>query len=262
MNVSRSARHGRRGSLARNAGWMSAAAMLAVSAFAPATTSASTNWASVSGYLPGTADNDRYSELGDDCTKLIAHDDNMGSTYVLTSDYEVVVVKSGTEASAPGHVNTVFAHPSAGETVWADSNGSGKFDEGDRAIKHIILCLSPEESDGASHSHKPSQSTEPSQSADPSQSTEPSQSAEPSQSDEPSQSTEPSQSADPSQSTKPSDEVKGVQGTPRVTPPPTDTIAAAAAPTGESWRLVLIGIAAVLIASLTFSKPRTVRAKR
>jgi hypothetical protein len=108
-------------------------AMLVPSAFAD------TTWATVTGYAPGTAENNNPATWGNDCTKT-ADGANLGDTYVLDKDYDLVIVKAGSEESAPGHVNTLFANASAGETVWADSNGSGAFDEGDKGISHIIFC--------------------------------------------------------------------------------------------------------------------------
>jgi hypothetical protein len=65
-----------------------------------------------------------------------------GDTYVLGDlpegeAYVQVIVKSGSGEFA----NTVFgAPPSAGETVWADTNGNSTFDDGDQGISHIIVC--------------------------------------------------------------------------------------------------------------------------
>jgi len=106
-----------------------------------------TEWATVTGYAPGTAANNNPATWGNDCTKL---DEPGVDTYVLTQDYDLVIVKAGSEESAAGHVNTLFADAKAGQTVWADSNGSGAFDEGDKQISHIIFCgPTPEETPAA-----------------------------------------------------------------------------------------------------------------
>ena len=75
-------------------------------------------YATVTGYAAGSEDNNHEDtwekETGTDCTKT-ADGANLGDTYVLTSDYALVIVKAGSEESAPGHVNTLFANASAGE---------------------------------------------------------------------------------------------------------------------------------------------------
>src|SRR5258705_13342866 len=102
---------------------------------------ATTDWATVTGYAIGSADNNHEDTWGQDCTKV---DEPGGSTYLLTQNYTLVVVKAGSDVSTDGHANTLFANASAGETVWADSNGTGAFDDtpdpADKTISHIILC--------------------------------------------------------------------------------------------------------------------------
>jgi len=59
---------------------------------------------------------------------------------------------------------------------------------------------------------------------------------------------------------EPTGAVLGIVGTPRLTPPPTDT-QLSALPTGgnDGWRMVLVLMAAVLIGSLAVSQPRRAR---
>ena len=67
----------------------------------------------------------------------------------------------------------------------------------------------------------------------------------------------PSDSAD-----SPTGAVKGIVGTPRLTPPPTDTqLVAPAAAGSDGWRMVIVLMAAVLIGSLAVSQPRRARRK-
>jgi LPXTG-motif cell wall-anchored protein len=71
-------------------------------------------------------------------------------TYVLPSDFRLVVVKSANDAALQGpYSNTLFADAEAGETVWADTNGNGmqvrQPDDGDKEISHIIFCPAPED---------------------------------------------------------------------------------------------------------------------
>ena len=294
MKSSLTTRRAKRASTFRKLGWLSAASMLAAATLAPATASAVSivNWATVTGYAAGTSDNNHEATWGRDCTKV--ETDNLGSMYLLHHDYTLVIVKAGSEQSAPGHVNTEFANASAGQTVWADSDGSGDYSNGDKGISHIIFCgMSDSASDEPS---QPTGSEEPTATAsdEPSQPTEsePTGSEEPTAtaSDEPSQPTEseptgseePTQSAseEPSQPTEseptgselpatgspsdgPSGGVEGATGTPGITPPPTDTIAAIAGGSGDGWRIVLYGLALVIVAALTFTTPRkAVRTKR
>jgi hypothetical protein len=94
-------------------------------------------WATVTGYAEGSAANNNPDTWGDNCTKL---DEPGVDTYELTADYDLVIVKAGSDVSTDDHANTLFADAKAGQTVWADSNGSGAFDEGDKQISHIIFC--------------------------------------------------------------------------------------------------------------------------
>jgi len=102
-----------------------------------ATALGATTWATVTGYAEGSAANNNPDAWGNDCTKL---NEPGVDTYLLTQNYALVVVKAGSDVSTDDHANTLFANASAGETVWADSNGSGAFDEGDKQISHIIFC--------------------------------------------------------------------------------------------------------------------------
>jgi hypothetical protein len=66
---------------------------------------------------------------------------------------------------------------------------------------------------------------------------------------------QPSDSAD-----APTGAVKGIVGTPGLTPPPTDTqLVAPAAGGSDGWRMVIVLMAAVLIGSLAASQPRRAR---
>ena len=104
------------------------------------------DWATVTGYAEGTPENNHPDTFGDNCEDAGVQG---GDTWVLPAlpeggVYSLVVVKAGSEQSAE-EVNTLFANPSAGQTVWADSDGSGDFSEGDKGISHIIVCTDEEE---------------------------------------------------------------------------------------------------------------------
>ena len=55
--------------------------------------------------------------------------------------------------------------------------------------------------------------------------------------------------------------LEAIQGTPRVTPPPTDTISDATASSTGSWRIVLAGLA-ILIAIILVATQPTTRVRR
>jgi hypothetical protein len=117
------------------------------------------DWATVTGYAEGTSDNNHPETWGDNCDDAGVQG---GDTWVLPElaegmVYSLVVVKTGSEASVPGFVNTLFANPSAGQTVWADSDGSGDFSEGDKGISHIILCTEEEAEEEATPTPTPTE---------------------------------------------------------------------------------------------------------
>jgi hypothetical protein len=60
---------------------------------------------------------------------------------------------------------------------------------------------------------------------------------------------------------QPTGEVEAIQATPRVTPPPTDTISAAMSSSTGSWRIVLAGLAVLIAIILVATKP-TMRVRR
>src|SRR6476620_6238800 len=81
----------RRGGVLHAAGWLAAGSMIAVALLAPATASAATIWA--------TPDRNQADFWGDNCTKL--PEGNLGSTFVLDHDYDLVIVKAGSDQSVP-----------------------------------------------------------------------------------------------------------------------------------------------------------------
>jgi hypothetical protein len=113
----------------------------------PVFAGAEVDWADVTGYAEGTAENNSPDTWGDNCEDAGV---NGQDTWVLPDlaegeVYDLVIVKTASEQSAPGHVNTLFDDPSEGQTVWADSDGSGAFSEDDKGISHIIVCTAEEQ---------------------------------------------------------------------------------------------------------------------
>ena len=113
------------------------ALMLAVAGPAAATV----DYATVSGHDVSTSDNNKASFWGSDCVDLgIGGQDS----YVLEASYAKVIVKAGSSAGDDPNSLTIFDNPTAGQTVWADSNGNNTYDVGgpggDHQISHIIAC--------------------------------------------------------------------------------------------------------------------------
>jgi hypothetical protein len=141
----------------------------------PALAGEDADWATVTGYADGSASNNQADTWGDNCTKI----DPGGDTYVLPEledglVYSLVVVKAGADQSTDEGPNTLFAYPSAGQTVWADSAADGEYGDGDKEISHIILCTEEE-------SEEPSEEESPSEEATPSEEESPSEEATPSE---------------------------------------------------------------------------------
>ena len=97
-------------------------------------TSLAVSYATVTGHTAFSSDANAASFWGADCAKPEWNGED--ETYVLDQDYGLVVVKAGSGEFA----NTEFANASAGQTVWADVNGNGVYDDADKGISHIIFC--------------------------------------------------------------------------------------------------------------------------
>ena len=108
---------------------------------------AADDFATVTGYADGTPENNSpatWEALTPEDDTCVDAGVNGVATWVLPdlpagTTYTLVVVKAGSEQSAE-QVNTLFASPSEGQTVWADSDGDGVFSEDDKGISHIIVC--------------------------------------------------------------------------------------------------------------------------
>ncbi|MEO5939722.1 MAG: hypothetical protein ABIZ72_02300 [Candidatus Limnocylindrales bacterium] len=227
----------------RKAGWLAAGAMLAVAALAPASVGAATTWATVTGHQAFSNDANNPDYWGTDCTKIDSVDGSLGDSYVLLADYGLVVVKAGSGEFA----NTLFADASAGESVWADTNGDGIFNpgggDGDKGISHIIFCDLTETTSTTTESTGSESSTSTT-----STTTE-------------STGTESSTTGSTTTNSSTGDEL-GITGTPGVTPPPTDTIAAPTVPAGQDgYRVVLLGLA-VLLALVLLVQPKGATSRR
>jgi hypothetical protein len=169
-----------------------------------------TVYATVTGHEPFSAAANQADYWGDNCEKIV--DSGSMTSYVLTQNYDLVVVKAASKNVDP-YTNTLFENASEGETVWADTNGNSTFDPGgkggDKAISHIIVCgegetESPSPSTSISTSESVSPSTSISTSKSPSTSISTSESVSPSTSISTSRSVSPSTSISTSESVSPS----------------------------------------------------------
>ncbi|HEY7846872.1 MAG TPA: prealbumin-like fold domain-containing protein [Candidatus Limnocylindria bacterium] len=119
-------------------------AVALVIGIAGTTVAADPVYATVTGYAPASQENNHPDAWGDNCETAAGVGD-VDSWELPALDagmvYSLVVVKAGSEGTGN---NTLFANPSAGETVWADSNENGLFDAGgqggDKQISHVIVC--------------------------------------------------------------------------------------------------------------------------
>ena len=108
---------------------------------------AADDFATVTGYADGTPENNSpatWEALTPEDDTCVDAGVNGVATWVLPDlpdgeTYTLVVVKAGSAQSAE-EVNTLFANPSEGQTVWADSTPDGVFGEGDKNISHAIVC--------------------------------------------------------------------------------------------------------------------------
>jgi len=111
-------------------------------------------YATVTGYAPASEDNNHADAWGNNC-ETVAGVGNVDSWELPAlgagEAYDLVIVKAGSEDNGN---NTLFDDPSAGETVWADSNANGIYDvggpDGDKQISHVIVCTKSGEEDHAS----------------------------------------------------------------------------------------------------------------
>jgi hypothetical protein len=265
----------RRGGVLQAAGWLATGSMIAVALLAPATASAATIWATPDHNTAGGPDRNQADFWGDDCTKL--PEGGLGSTFVLDKDYDQVIVKAGSDESVPDGPNTVFLNPKAGETVWADSNADGVFDQGDKGISHIIVCgpgeeetptptdtptATPTDTPTATPTDTPTATPTDTPTATPTDEVQPTETPTATPTECPDCSPGGHSGGDQPTPT-PTTQVEGISGTPpAVTPPPTDTLASSTVPSNDGWRVALAALAGVIALALIIPKPKRATAKR
>ncbi len=98
-------------------------------------------YATVDGHMAATSDNNNPSWWPTNfdvfpvtsCTSVEDTSLSLGDsghTYVLTQGYKLVVVKAASVESAGDNSLTLFYNPSAGQTVWADTDGDNAYNPG------------------------------------------------------------------------------------------------------------------------------------
>lgn len=116
----------------------------------PALAGAEVDWATVTDYADGTSENNHAETWGENCEDVATPEGGWDDTYLLPElgeglVYSLVIVKAGSDQSTEEGANTLFANPSAGQTVWADAVADGEYGEGDKTISHIIVCIDDED---------------------------------------------------------------------------------------------------------------------
>src|SRR5687767_13251762 len=114
-------------------GWAVAVAVLALGVLAPGSALA-VDFATVSGHQAFSEEANQASFWGSNCSTQQFRGET--ETFELTEAFDRVIVKSGSGQFA----FTIFDNPSAGETVFADTDGSFSFTDADQAISHITFC--------------------------------------------------------------------------------------------------------------------------
>ena len=264
MTTSRSDRRARRGAIARTAGWLAAGAMLATAAFAPASVAAANPTAQ------------------DVACNNIVHGGRSPEFVWTTVDAAGVTANWATDAAhfdAANH-STVVVRVCVIDADGTDQGGIDQNTENDGAqlFPWSVLgyaanpCPDSSLSFGSSVD-SPAVETKKSNLVDcPAQDAgdQPTDNADDvptdNAGDQPTNGADepidnsgnvPTDSAD-----EPTGAVKGIVGTPGLTPPPTDTpLVVPATNGGDGWRMALVLMAAVLIGSLAFSQPRRARRK-
>jgi hypothetical protein len=299
MNASRPTRRARRGSLVRPAVWVSAAAMLATAAFAPATASAAPTSMDVAcnNIVHGGRSPEYVWTTVDDAGVTAnwatdaAHFD--AANYATVTVRVCVVDADGADHGAidqntandgsqlfPWSVLGYAANPCPDDSLTFGSSVDSAAVETKKS--NMIACPtagddpSDEVDQPSDEVDQPSDEVDqptdevdqPSDEVDdPSDEVDQPTDEVDQPTDEVDQPTDEvdqptDQVNDPSDDgAEPTGEVAGIQGTPGVTPPPTDTLVIASAPAGGSdgWRIVLVLVAAATIGSLVFTTPTKAR---
>jgi hypothetical protein len=266
MNAPRLLSSRRAGSLRRLA-WLSAVAMLALSALAPASSYAAGNDVKsitvpscIEGVgISGTLDVTVVSAPFVFDIWVTDHKPGESDFVEIPGSRTTLSISSSDSSYAFGPLN-VSQHRDGVNTYRVESDGSTA------KSASIHPCDgAPSNPPSTPPSNPPSTppsnppSTPPSNPPSNPPSTPPSTPPSQAPSEEPTSSVLPIESTQPE--TQPSGDVLGVVGTPRVTPPPTDAVSDATTSSG-SWRIVLAGMAILIVTALLFTQPTRARRSR
>ena len=266
----------RRSGAIRRLAWLSAAAMLAVSALAPAVsyaaaTSNNVNSITVPGCIEGvgisgTLDVTVASSPFVFDIWVTDHKPGESDFVEIPGSRVTLSISSSSSSYAFGPLD-VTQHRDGVNTYRVESSGSTAKSASIHPCDGTPPSTPPSEAPSTPPSEAPSTPPSEAPSTPPSQA--PSQAPSTAPSTAPSQaapssapSAAPSSEVLPIEGTPaPTGEVEAIQGTPRVTPPPTDTISDATASSTGSWRIVLAGLA-ILIAIILVATQPTTRVRR
>jgi hypothetical protein len=269
MNASRPTRRARRGSFVRSAVWLSAAAMLATAAFAPATASAANptsmdvacnnivHGARSPEYVWTTVDDAGVTaNWATDAAHFDAANQDTVTIRVCVVDANGAdhgAIDQNTENDGvqlfPWSVLGYESNPCPNDALTFGSSADSPAVQTKKS--NLVTCPAEDVDQPSDEVDQPSdQVDQPSDEVD-----------QPSgEIDQPTDAVN-----DPVDGgEEPTGAVEGITGTPGVTPPPTDTLADATAPTSGSdgWRIVLAIVALTIVFSLLFTTPHPARRRR
>jgi preprotein translocase subunit SecD len=284
MTTSRSDRRARRGTIARTAGWLAAGAMLATAALAPASVAAA-NPTSMNVACNNIVNGGRSPEYVWTTVGAAGVTANWAtdSAHFDSANHETVTVRvcvidangadqGGIDQNTENDGVQVFSWSVLGYAADpcpdnALSFGSSVDSPAVQTKKsNMIDCPAADEpTDNAGDQPTDNAGDDPSDNAGDQPTDNAGDDPSDNAGDDPSdnagdQPTDNSGDVPSDNSDAPTGAVKGIVGTPGVTPPPTDTqLVAPAAGGSDGWRIALVLMAGVLVGSLAVSQPRRAR---
>jgi hypothetical protein len=248
----------------RTAGWLAVAGLLGAALITPGAALATANYATVDGHQAFSPEANHADYWGKHCDKYVIPEDVKYDDYVISQNYDLIVVKAGSGEFA----NTIFSNVKGGQTVWADTNGNNKFDaggqDGDKNISHIIYC-GPDETTATETSTTTDETTNETSTTTDDTSTTTDETTSTTTDETTSTTTDDTTSTttdDTSTTTTFSGETTSTTSTGSVsaetgtkgdpTPPSTDTsgISSTSTTTGGGWQLLLVALSGLLAAAL------------
>jgi len=167
--------------------------------------------------------------------------------WTSTFPIDAVFVKAGNDS----HHLYVYDPESMGDTDLGPQAGAGN------GISHISFCydVDPDPTPTPTPEPTPTPTPEPTPTPTPEPTPTPTPEPTPTPTPEPT----PTPTPEPTPTPTPEGSVGGETGTPTITLPPTDTIGGPAAPSSDSWRMMLVLMAGVLASALILTPNRVTR---